>query len=240
MKKQAHIDRDRFAAALSSWMTDHHLTQREASERLGVSQAQVSSWVNADKTPSPASAARVLPIIGVSPADVRPVLQGDVNLADLAERIVLIPREGSVGASGSGRGGMMPLPDDDPDADPYPAEVLRRLLGYDPKGLVSAVIVGDSMYPRLRANDQVVYLPTVEFGDSGLYIFDLDGVRIIKTVQRLGGGAFRLIPANPEYDRETFTPCRESDTPNTYRSDLTTLTATLCVVGKVVWYPTLV
>lgn len=232
MKKQAHVDRVRFAAALAAWMEDHHLTQREASERLAVSQPQVSAWLNASKTPSPASAVRILPIIGVSPADVEPLHAAD--LTELASRVVLIPRAGQVG------GGALPLPfDDEPDADPYPAVVLRRLLGLDPSMLISAVVVGDSMYPRLRAGDQVLYFPINEIVDHGLYILNLDGAQIVKAVQRLGGGALRLIPANADYERETYTPVQDSDTENTYRSDLSGQTATLAVIGKVVWYPTL-
>ena len=234
MKKTAHIDRVRFAAALSNWMREHHLSQREAAERLSVSQAQVSSWVNADKTPSPTSAARVLPVIGGKPADVEPLPDNAPDAAAIADRVVLIPRE-SVGAAGR----VVPYGDDEHESDPYPADELRRLLGFDPRVLITAVVVGDSIKNIVGPGTRVMYAPTQEMSDHGLYILDLDGARLVKLVQRFGGGVLALIPANDRYETETFTPCRDADTPNTYRSETTGETATLCVVGKVVWYPKL-
>lgn len=234
-KKKARVDRALFASALSSWITEHHLSQREAAERLGVSQPQISSWVNAEKTPSPASATRVLPILGVKPDDVAPQPEGEGIAPDLSDRVVMIPREGAVGAAGW----LLPQRDGEHDADPYPAEELRRMLGFDPSVLVTAVVVGDSVKDLVAPGTRVMYLPTPEISDHGLYVLDLDGARLIKLVQRYAGGVLALIPANEAYKTETFTPMKGADTPNTYRSDRSTLTAVLSVVGKVVYYPTL-
>ena len=68
-------------------------------------------------------------------------------------------------------------------------------------------------------------------------MLDLDRARVVKKVQLHGGGAFTLVPVNPDYERERFTP-EDADT-GTYRSELSGLATRVRVVGKVVWYPTL-
>ena len=229
--RRAPIDPPAFAAALGEWMRDHSLTQADAAERLAISQSRVSMWLSGGAVPSGDVAARILPLIGVSLDALRPGAPSTV----LAANVVLIPHGGTVGA------GALPLaPDgDEPDADPYPARELRRLLGFDPTGLVYCTVVGDSMTPALRPGDRVIYLPTNTVTDHGLYVVLVGDAQQVKYVQVLGGGALRLIPANTLDDRETYTPVDDADTPNTFRSDLSGRTTTLVVVGKVVWYPML-
>lgn len=227
-RRRSHVDPSRFAVTLAAFMAEHNLSQAEAAERLGVGQSRISSWLNTSAAPSKATLDRILPAMGLRAENLQP----GTSTPGFISNVVLIPRGGHIG------GGALPLPPDEPDADPYPAGELRRLLGFDPSGLVSAVVVGDSMAPRLRASDKVIYLPTTEIADHGLYILLLDGAQVIKTVQRLGGGALSLIPANPDYRTETFTPVDDADGDH-FRSDLSGRTATLSVVGKVVWYPTL-
>lgn len=63
----------------------------------------------------------------------------------------------------------------------------------------------------------------------------------VKLVQRLGDDVLDVIPFDePLYSLERFFPVLypdESDTPNTYRSELTGLTSAIEPVGKVVFYP---
>lgn len=226
-RKRAPIDTVRFAAALGQWMAAHDLTQNAAAERLGVSQSRVSAWLLRSSVPSGEVAERILPTIGVTAAELR-----TSDATPLPSNVVLIPRGGLVG------GGALPAAPDDDEADPYPANELRRLIGFDPSNLVYCIIVGDSMLPRLRPGDRVIYLPTTEITDHGLYILLVDDFQIVKRVQRLGGGALALIPFNTDYRIETFTPTSDDDG-HLFRSDLSGLTASLHVVGKVVWYPML-
>lgn len=228
--RRARIHPARFAGALSEWMRDHQLTQADAAERLGVAQSRVSIWLSGPGVPSGEVADRILPILGVSAESLR----GDASdgAAPLPENVVLIPRGGNVGS------GALPMPPEETDADPYPANELRRLLGFDPSGLVYCTVVGDSNLPLLRPNDRVIYLPTSEIADHGLYVLLVDDVQIVKRVQRLGGGALAIIPINTDYRTETFTPT-DDDEGHLFRSDLSGLTASVRVVGKVVWYPTL-
>lgn len=235
MARHRAVDPDRFAAVLGAWLTDHHLSQAEAAERLGVAQSRISTWLAGSAAPGKSTAERILPTMGLALADIAPLPDDGTTPAVLAAHdVVLIPRTGTAGA------GDLGVPDDGADADPYPAGELRRLTGLDPRRFLQATVVGNSMTPGLRAGDKVIYIPMDVIEDHGLYVLNLDGAHLVKKVQRLGGNVLVLISENPEYDRETFIPVEEEGVePNLYRSDLTNRTATLTVVGKVVWYPTL-
>ena len=230
-KQRAHVDRARLAAALATFMTERSLTQADLAERLETSQPTVSDWIAQRATPSPASLRRILAALGIDQSAVAPLPEGQVDAASIPN-VVMIRRGGQVGA------GKMPVALDVPDADPYPAAEFRRLLGFDPSGLVWAVVVGDSNLPLLRPGDRVIYLPTNVIADHGLYVILVDDVQLVKSVQRLGGGALAVVSENPKYRVETYTPVDDPDG-HLYRSDLSSLTAAISVVGKVVWYPTL-
>lgn len=240
-RARARLDPARFGAALAAWMTDHGLAQREAAERLGVSQPRISAWMLGNAVPSPATAAMILPILRAEDdhgrfeaARIEP--GAGPPPPDVDNRIVLIPRD-PVGAAGHH---LPTLHGDNPDAvDPYPADEIRRLVGFDPNLLRSALVIGDSMRDLLRPGTRVMYLPTTEITDHGLYVLDFDDAQIIKLVQRLGGGVLALIPRNDDYRTETLMPCEDADTPHTYRSDLSGRTCTLRVIGKVTLYPML-
>lgn len=225
-RKRAPIDTVRFAAALGQWMAAHDLTQNAAAERLGVSQSRVSAWLLRSSVPSGDVAERILPTIGVTAAELR-----TSDATPLPSNVVLIPRGGLVG------GGALPAAPDDDEADPYPANEMRRLIGFDPTGLVYCIVVGDSMAPNLRPGDRVIYIPTTEITDHGLYVLLVDDHQMIKRVQRLGGGALVLISFNQTYSDETYIPT-DDDEGLFFRSNLSGLIASIRVVGKVVWYPT--
>lgn len=235
MARHRAVDPDRFAAVLGAWLSDNHHSQAEAAERLGVAQSRISTWLAGSAAPGKSTAERILPTMGLALADVAPLPDDGTTPALLAAHdVVLIPRTGTGGT------GALGLPESGLDADPYPAAELRRLTGRDPKDFLQLTIIGDSMAPRLRAGDNVIYIPCNEILDHGLYVLDLDGGRIVKQVQRLGGNVLMLIPVNPDYVRETFVPVEEDGVDsNLYRSDVSHRTATLGVVGKVLWYPTL-
>lgn len=234
MARHRAVDPDRFAAVLGAWLTDHHLSQAEAAERLSVAQSRISTWLAGSAAPGKSTADRILPTMGLSHSDVAPLPEGATPAVLAAHDIVLIPRTGTAGA------GYLGVPDDGADADPYPAAELRRLTGLDPRQFLQTTVVGNSMSPGLRAGDKVIYIPMDVIADHGLYVLNLDGSPLIKQVQRLGGNVLVLISENPEYQRETFVPIEEEGVePNLYRSDLTHRAAALSVVGKVVWYPKL-
>lgn len=121
--------------------------------------------------------------------------------------------------------------------DPYPRRELVRLTQRDPDRLGSAVVVGDSMEPELRANDTVIYQPVEEVTDYGLYVFDIDGRTMVKLLQPGIGGVIDIIPANKRYSTERLIPVDDAETAHTYRSEQTGRTGVFRVRGKVVFYP---
>jgi len=72
--------------------------------------------------------------------------------------------------------------------------------------------------------------------DFGIYVLRMDDLALVKKVQRFGGGAIEIIPVNPAYRNEMLKPLSDADTPNMYRSEVTGMTCTCEVIGKVVFY----
>lgn len=240
------VSRARFSEAVTRALRERGMTQGDLAEAIGAAQPTVSDWLGEKKTPSTRYARAVLDELSLDWADVEepevktPSRRKSLELreADLESAdVVLIPRNGRVGAS---NGGVI-SDSEAPAFDAYSRYEIRRLTQENPDALRACTVTGDSMEPVLRANDTVIYLPVEDFGDAGIYVFRLDGAHLVKLVQRLGGGVLDVIPFNePLYSRERFFPVPypdEADTPNTYRSELTSLTSTIEPVGKVVFYP---
>ena len=118
----------------------------------------------------------------------------------------------------------------------YPLDEIRRLTHANPDHLRAIKAVGDSMEPEILANSTVIYVPTEEVAEHGLYVFAIDEALLIKKIQLYSGGALEIIPINPTYSREMLLPVPEADEPNTYRSQQTGLVSRFCVVGRVVFY----
>ena len=118
----------------------------------------------------------------------------------------------------------------------YPLDEIRRLTHASPDHLRAIKAVGDSMEPEILANSTVIYVPTEEVAEHGLYVFAIDEALLIKKIQLYSGGALEIIPINPTYSREMLLPVPEADEPNTYRSQQTGLVSRFRVVGRVVFY----
>ena len=118
----------------------------------------------------------------------------------------------------------------------YPLDEIRRLTHANPDHLRAIKAVGDSMEPEILANSTVIYVPTEEVAEHGLYVFAIDEALLIKKIQLYSGGALEIIPINPTYSREMLLPLKEADEPNTYRSQQTGLVSRFRVVGRVVFY----
>ncbi len=222
------INPERFAAALRAALGRERMTQATLARELEVSQPTVSDWVNAKKTPGMDNLARLQEVLDMPDEAIRAgTLEG-------AERddIVFVPRV-AYAEAGNGYVNSDPLVE---ERHAYSRRELRRLTNANPDRLMEITVVGDSMAPEIPPNTPVLYQPTHEISDHGIYVLLYDGSVIVKKVQRFAGGALKLIPANAEYDPEMLVPVPEADTPNTYRSQQTGLAATLRVLGKVVGY----
>lgn len=236
--RQADIDPARLSEALTRRMQERGITQYDLADRLGVSQPTVSGWLRCRRKPSPANAQAALDLLELSWADVAPEAG---EAAEAEPDRVAIPRAGHAAAATHASNGVVnsgggPDAFGEPALDYYPEAELRRLTNADPARLRSAVVVGDSLMPEVPPNATVVFLPGA-FHADGLHVVSIDGAEVIKRVQFRPGGALDLIPINPDYERERLLPVPEADTPNTYRSETTGLTAEIRMVGKVVFYP---
>jgi phage repressor protein C with HTH and peptisase S24 domain len=222
------IDPERFAAALRAALGRERMTQAALARELDVSQPTVSDWVNAKKTPGIDNLARLQEVLDVPGEAIRVAAPSGPDEND----IVLVPRV-AYAEAGNGYVNSEPLIE---ERHAYSRRELQRLTNVSPERLMEITVVGDSMAPEIPPNTPVLYRPVHEISDHGIYVLIYDGSVIVKKVQRFAGGALKLIPANPSYDPEMLVPVPEADTPNTYRSQQTSLAATLRVLGKVVGY----
>lgn len=222
------IDPDRFASALRAALGRERMTQAALARELDVSQPTVSDWVNAKKTPGIDNLAQLQDVLDVPDEAIC------VNPAagDEDDDIVFVPRV-AYAEAGNGYVNSEPLVE---ERHAYSRRELRRVTNANPDRLMEITVVGDSMAPEIPPNTPVLYRPSHEISDYGIYVLAYDGNIVVKKVQRFAGGALKLIPANTEYDPEMLVPVLEADTPNTYRSHQTGLAATLRVLGKVVGY----
>ena len=113
-----------------------------------------------------------------------------------------------------------------------------RLTGLSAKRLKAFFVVGDSMLPEIQPNTPALYLPVDRIEGSGKYILILDDLTVVKVVDVMAGGAIRISSLNKSAypDSEILKPIKHADTPNTYRSEVTDLTCTVKVEGRVVMY----
>ena len=214
------------------------LTQRELAQRIDATQPQISDWINGKKTPSKKTRRRLVDQLDIkaksevyyAKPDHEGESQTDSTLPD-DSNAVSIPYNGE-SSGGHGR---------TPDAQNTGEVILdraeaQRLSNIDASNLRSTTLVGDSMVPEIQPNSIVFYYPTDIVAGDGLYVYDVDEARLIKKIQRQGGGVLLMIPENEDYPRERFVPLPDADTPNTYRSNLSERTSVIQIVGKVVFY----
>lgn len=117
---------------------------------------------------------------------------------------------------------------------------VKRLTGMDARRLEGVFVGGDSMKDEIQPNTPALYLPMNDFQEPGIYYFNMEGRDLIKRVSVMAGGAVRVRCSNkeryPNNDEELLVPLKEADTANTYRSEVTGLSTTLKVHGRIVIY----
>lgn len=99
---------------------------------------------------------------------------------------------------------------------------VRTVLRRNPLDLALLEAHGDSMAPTIQDGDVLMIDASVnEIRSARIYILDVDGSLIVKRVQRLVTGGFKIISDNPRYDTEIFHPSERNP---------------LRVIGEVVWH----
>lgn len=156
--------------------------------------------------------------------------RGVLNLADQlqAEQALLRPAAGTVLISrydARAGAGVPALRVDEAVIEKisFSESWVRTVLRRNPDHLALIECRGDSMEPTLRDGDVLMIDTSVtEVHSARIYVLDLDGSLIVKRVQRLVSGGFRIISDNKDrYEAETFTPSDRNP---------------LRVVGEVVWW----
>lgn len=140
------------------------------------------------------------------------------NPVDLAE-FVFIPRYAAKASAGHGA-------DTQDCGKPLFSMAFRRYwikhyLRADPANLAVISVKGDSMDGVLNDRDAILIDLSDVTPTGGLYVVRLAGDLMVKRVQKMPGGRFLLLSANPAYKEAEVDPGQEAD---------------FAVVGRVVWF----
>lgn len=121
-----------------------------------------------------------------------------------------------------------------------PEPLMSAILGFSPPPILGVIeIDGDSMKDIYADGTLALYDPNRrEVNGGGNFIIQLDGSVMCKRLQRLAGGVIKIMSANrdADYEDELLIPSKDEDTEEiTLTSNITGKSATLDVVGRVVW-----
>jgi phage repressor protein C with HTH and peptisase S24 domain len=147
--------------------------------------------------------------------EVKDTLGNPVDLADF----VFIPRYAAKASAGHGA-------DTQNCCKPLFSMAFRRYwikhyLRADPANLAVISAKGDSMDGVLNDRDAILIDLSDVTPTGGLYVVRLAGDLMVKRVQKMPGGRFLLLSANPAYVPAEVDPAQEAD---------------FAVVGRVVWF----
>ena len=98
---------------------------------------------------------------------------------------------------------------------------IKHYLRADPSNLAVISVKGDSMDGVLNDRDAILIDLSDVAPTGGLYVVRLAGDLMVKRVQKMPGGLFLLLSANPAYVPAEVDPAQEAD---------------FAVVGRVVWF----
>ncbi len=150
-----------------------------------------------------------------APQSVKDTLGNPVDLAEFA----FIPRYAAQASAGHGA-------DTQNCGKPLFSMAFRRYwikhyLRADPANLAVISVKGDSMDGVLNDRDAILIDLSDVAPTGGLYVVRLAGDLMVKRVQKMPGGRFLLLSANPAYVPAEVDPAQEAD---------------FAVVGRVVWF----
>lgn len=148
-------------------------------------------------------------------SDVKDTLGNPVDLAEFT----FIPRYAAKASAGHGA-------DTQDCGKPLFSMAFRRYwikhyLRADPANLAVISVKGDSMDGVLNDRDAILIDLSDVTPTGGLYVVRLAGDLMVKRVQKMPGGRFLLLSANPAYKEAEVDPGQEAD---------------FAVVGRVVWF----
>jgi phage repressor protein C with HTH and peptisase S24 domain len=135
--------------------------------------------------------------------------------------------------AGSGR---VVYPDEAEHTIELPRHFISRILGFSPPREVGVMTAdGDSMRPTIQDGDLILYRPAEEVRGGGVYVLLIDDRQIVKRVQTISGGGYRIISDNSYhgYADETLVPA--DDHTDALVNEETGRSVDLRVVGSVIF-----
>ena len=175
-----------------------NITQQELASKLFVSQQAVGKWERGEATPNPETIVAMSRIFGVS-AD---TLLGE-SAPPLSTGGTWVPVLGDVAAG-------------------IPIEAVENIVDYEEIDTAMASngkyyglrIKGSSMEPRIREGDVVIVRQQedADTGDTAVVLVNGDSATV-KRIKKEPDGGLWLLPNNPAYDPQHYSPAEVADKP---------------------------
>ena len=175
-----------------------NMTQQELASKLFVSQQAVGKWERGEATPNPETIVAMSRIFGVS-AD---TLLGE-SAPPLSTGGTWVPVLGDVAAG-------------------IPIEAVENIVDYEEIDTAMASngkyyglrIKGSSMEPRIREGDVVIVRQQedADTGDTAVVLINGESATV-KRIKKEPDGGLWLLPNNPAYDPQHYSPAEVADKP---------------------------
>ena len=175
-----------------------NMTQQELASKLFVSQQAVGKWERGEATPNPETIVAMSRIFGVS-AD---TLLGE-SAPPLSTGGTWVPVLGDVAAG-------------------IPIEAVENIVDYEEIDTAMASngkyyglrIKGSSMEPRIREGDVVIVRQQedADTGDTAVVLVNGESATV-KRIKKEPDGGLWLLPNNPAYDPQHYSPAEVADKP---------------------------
>ena len=175
-----------------------NMTQQELASKLYVSQQAVGKWERGEATPNPETIVAMSRIFGVS-AD---TLLGE-SAPPLSTGGTWVPVLGDVAAG-------------------IPIEAVENIVDYEEIDTAMASngkyyglrIKGSSMEPRIREGDVVIVRQQedADTGDTAVVLVNGESATV-KRIKKEPDGGLWLLPNNPAYDPQHYSPAEVADKP---------------------------
>lgn len=134
--------------------------------------------------------------------------------------------------AGSGR---VQYPEEARHTIDIPRHFISKILGFTPPSRVGVMTAsGDSMRPTIQDGDLILWRPAEEVRGGGIYVILLDGRQVVKRVQTIPGGGYKIISDNDfhDYDNTILVP---SDNGEALLNNETGRSVDMRVVGSVIF-----
>jgi phage repressor protein C with HTH and peptisase S24 domain len=223
-------DREAFVARLH-YVLEHWPSADKLARAAGISPSALRKWLRGEAEPSRERLIGFADTAGVPIAwlvrgeGAQPSLHREraadpgveEGTAALPRAYVALPRRSTAAAAGAGS----PEPDHTVEFLAFRHDWLRTNFNLHPTDVQLVRAVGDSMEPDIRDGDLLLIDTTqTGFTEFGIYVFEVQGERLVKRVQRKFDGTLFVISDNTIYQPEIISQA---------------LAAEITVVGKVIW-----